>query len=180
MNWSEVFETIGKATTGAAALVGGYWALIRWRSQDELFPRVDFEVSANFLGMQGDFVVTELVAVLENKGQVPLRIRNFTFKLRGLNRSATVETGSAEIRGQLLFPLVLEEGEFVPKSWEYSFVYPGVRTEYNFVTAIPRSIAFVRMQGDFEYMDRKDASHHAAKILAIDVSGSAHKVGAPN
>src|SRR5688500_2881478 len=136
MLWSEAFEWIGKVATGIAALAGGYWAVVKWLRQDELFPRVDFEVSANFVGLQGEHVVTELVAVLDNKGQVPLKIRNFTFILRGLSRSASVEKGSSEIRGQLLFPVVLGEGEFVPKSWEYSFVYPGVRTEYNYVTAI--------------------------------------------
>ena len=56
------------------------------------------------------------------------------------------QKGSPEIRGQLLFPVVPDECDFVPKSWNYSFVYPGVKTEYNFVTAIPRSIAFVRMR----------------------------------
>lgn len=178
MNWSEVFEFLGKAVTGIAALVGAYWAFVKWRRQDELFPRVNFEVSANFLGLHGEHVVTELVAVLENKGQVPLKIHNFTFKLLGLSGASCVEKGTTNIRGQLLFPMVLDEGEFVPRSWEYSFVYPAVKTEYNFVTAIPRAVAFVRMQADFEYLDRKEASHHAAKILAVDVSGSSHRGGA--
>jgi hypothetical protein len=180
MSLSQLFEFIGKAATGIAAVVAGYWGFVRWRRQDELFPRVNFEVSACFLGVQGDHVVTELVAVLENKGDVPLKIHNFTFKLLGLARSASAEKGPARIRGQLLFPTVLDEGEFVPRSWEYSFVYPGVKTEYNFVTVIPRDIAFVRMQGDFEYLERKGASHHAAKVLMVDVSGSPRRGASPN
>lgn len=167
MDWSHIFELIGKVATGAAAFAGSWWALIKWRKQDALFPRINFEVSANFVGIQGDHIVMELVAVLENKGEVPLKIRRFSFKLRGLSKSAAIERGSAAIRGQLLFPVVLDEGDFVPPSWDHSFVYPGVRTEYNFVTAIPRTIAFVRMQGDFEYLGRRDNSHHAAKILAV-------------
>lgn len=167
MDWPQTFELIGKIATGLAALTGTWWAFVKWRRQDELFPRINFEVSANFVGLQGDHVVTELVAVLENKGQVPLKIHHFSFKLRGLSNAAAIEKGAAAIRGQLLFPVVLEEGEFVPTSWDYSFVYPGVKTEYNFVTAIPRTIAFVRMQGDFEYTGRRDSSHHAAKILAV-------------
>jgi hypothetical protein len=167
MDWSQTFELIGKIVTGAAALTGGWWAFVKWRRQDELFPRINFEVSANFVGLQGDHVVTELVAVLENKGQVPLKIHHFSFKLRGLSKAGAIEKGAPAIRGQLLFPVVLDEGEFIPASWDYSFVYPGVRTEYNFVTAIPGTIAFVRMQGDFEYKGRRDSSHHAAKILAV-------------
>ena len=169
MSWSEAFELIGKIVTGIATLAGAYWAFVKWRSQDELFPRVNFEVSANFLGLQGEHVVTELVAVLENTGQVPLRIRNFSFKLRGLGKTSSVEKGPEAIRGQLLFPVILDEGEFVPKTWEHTFVYPGVKTEYNFVTAIPGTIAFVRMQGDFEYLGRRNSSHHAARVLAVEI-----------
>ncbi len=167
MDWSHTFEIIGKIVTGVAALAGAWWAFIKWRKQDALFPRINFEVSANFVGVQDDHIVTELVAVLENKGEVPLKIRHFSFKLRGLGRSAAIEKGSEAIRGQLLFPVILEEGNFIPPSWDHSFVYPGVRTEYNFVTAIPRTISFVRMQGDFEYVGRGDNSHHAAKILSV-------------
>ena len=86
-----MFERIGQVATAVAALTGTWWAFIRWRKQDELFPRIVFEVSANFVGMQGECVVTELVAVLDNKGQVPLKIRDFTFKLRGLPRSERFE-----------------------------------------------------------------------------------------
>ncbi|WP_437522582.1 hypothetical protein WME79_31900 [Sorangium sp. So ce726] len=167
MNWSQIFELIGKLATGIAALAGAWWAVVRWRKQDELFPRVNFEVSANFVGFHGDSVITELVAVLENKGQVPLKIRPFSFKVRGLGKEATLQKGSANVRGQLLFPTLLEEGDFVPASWDHSFVYPGVRTEYNFVIAIPKTVAFIRMQGDFQYLGRQDATHHAAKILAV-------------
>ena len=58
---------------------------------------------------------------------------------------------------------------------------PGLETEYNFVTAIPRSIAFVRMRADFEYLGRKESSHHAAKILAVNgLSSSSGKEAPPN
>jgi len=174
MDWSQSFELIGKIATGVAALAGAWWAFMKWRKQDELFPRIGFEVSANFVGIHGDHVVTELVAVLENRGQVPLKIRHFSFKLRGLSKSSAVQKGTAAIRGQLLFPVVIEEGDFVPPSWDHSFVYPGVKTEYNFVTAIPRTIAFVRMQGDFEYLGRRGSSHHAAKIMAVPSEMTRH------
>src|SRR5712664_2517816 len=98
MDWSHIFELIGKVATGGAALIGAWWALIRWKRQDELFPRINFEVSANFLGFQGDKIISELVAVLENKSQVPLKIRNFSFKLRGLGVSDALEKGPDAIR----------------------------------------------------------------------------------
>src|SRR5436309_1793260 len=46
------------------------------------------------------------------------------------------QKGSPEIRGQLLFPVVLDECDFVPKSWNHSFVYPVWRPS---ITSSPRS-----------------------------------------
>jgi len=167
---STLFEFIGKGVTVVAAIAGGWWAFEKWRKRDEHFPRMFFEVSANFLGKQNSQWVVEVVAVLENKGVVPLKIKSFGFVLRGLRASSPLERGDQSIRGQLLFPDVLAEGPFVPTSWAYSFVYPGVKTEYNFVTAIPVDVSFVRVQGDFEYIP-SGRSHHAAKILKVPNPG---------
>ncbi|MEK6410596.1 MAG: hypothetical protein AABN34_27030 [Acidobacteriota bacterium] len=163
---SALFEFIGKGVTVVGAIAAGWWAFEKWRKRDEHFPRMFFEVTANFLGMQNGQLVVEVIAVLENKGVVPLKIKSFGFKLRGLRASSPLELGDQSIRGQLLFPDVLAEGTFVPASWAYSFIYPGVKTEYNFVTAIPADASFVRVQGDFEYIP-SGRSHHAAKILKV-------------
>ena len=84
MDWPQVFELFGKAVAGLAAVVGAWWAFEKWRTRDEHFPRVYFEVSVNFLGTKDEQLLVELIAILENKGLVPLKIRNFSFKLLGL------------------------------------------------------------------------------------------------
>jgi hypothetical protein len=166
MDWTELFSIIGKITSTALALAGGWWAFEKWRKRDELFPRVAFEVSVNFIGVQDEHIVCELVATLENKGVVPLKIRSFTFVLRGLAKGDRLVQGGPNMRNQLNFLNKLVEGHFVPEDWDYSFVYPGVKTEYNFVTAIPERMSFVRMQGDFTYLPTGE-THHAAKILKV-------------
>jgi hypothetical protein len=166
MNWSQLFELLGKFVTAVAAVVGAWWAVEKWWRRDEHFPRVYFEVSANFLGSRDEHIVLELIATLENKGLVPLKIRDFSFKLLGLETTDPLVRGGKEIRGQLRFPHLLAEGAFVPPEWEYSFVYPGVKTEYNYVAFIPANVSYVRIQGDFEYL-RTGASHHAAKVLKV-------------
>jgi hypothetical protein len=165
----DLFSIIGKITSTALALAGGWWAFEKWRKKDELFPRVYFEVSVNFIGAKDEHIICELVSTLENKGEVPVKIRDFTFVLRGLAKTAPLGRGGPNIRNQLNFPDTLDEGRFIPESWDSSFIYPGVKTEYNFVTAIPQHISFVRMQGDFVYLlDGKDGyTHHAAKILKV-------------
>jgi hypothetical protein len=166
MDGTELFSFIGKFSSTTLALAGAWWAFEKWRQRDELFPRVAFEVSVNFLGAKNGQIVCELVATLENKGVVPLKIRDFTFVLRGLSENDPIRRGDEEIRHQVNFPIKLEEGRFVPEAWEYSFVYPGVKTEYNFIAAIPQHIAFVRMQGDFAY-PAEGETHHAAKLLKV-------------
>lgn len=164
---TEVFEFVGKGATLAATVAAGWWAVVGWRRRNELFPRVYFEISAKFVGWHQGKAVTEIVAVLENKGVVPLRIKRFGFKVRALMRADAPVMGDEKIRKQLLFPHVVAEGLFVPESWDHSFVYPGVRTEYNYVTAIPEEAAYLRVQGDFEYLEHAGQSHHAAKVLRV-------------
>ena len=166
---TEFFEFVGRAATLIATIAAGWWAIVSWRKRNELFPRVYFEVSANFVGWHQGVVVAEVVAVLENKGIVPLKIKHFGFKVRALMQSDAPIAGGEDVRNQLLFPHVVAEGLFVPGSWGYSFVFPGVKTEYSYVTTIPAEAAYLRVQGDFEYLDHAGESHHAAKVLRVPV-----------
>jgi hypothetical protein len=156
----------GTLLTTVAAVVAAFWAFRKWRARDELFPRVEFNVAVNFIGAKDGSVVCELVAVLENKGVTPIRIRHLRFLLRGLERQDKLEHGGPEIRGQLNFTRRLIEGDFVPDHWDYTFVYPGARTRYSYAATIPIQTQFVRMQGDFEYVSPNE-THHAAKVLAV-------------
>lgn len=166
MEWSHLFELLGKTVSVLAAIAGAWWAIEKWRKRDEHFPRIEFEVGVNFVGSKDGQLVVELFGTLDNKGVVPLKIRNFTFKLMGLKETDELRRGDDDIRRQLRFPHLLEQGVFVPMDWNYSFIYPGVRTEYNFVAAIPADVVFVRMQGDFEYFPTGE-THHAAKVLKV-------------
>jgi hypothetical protein len=80
MSLSDVIE-IGKLLTGLAAIIGAWWAFEKWRKRDEHFPRMYFEVTANFLGRQEGQQIVELVATLENKGVVPFTITDLTLYL---------------------------------------------------------------------------------------------------
>jgi hypothetical protein len=176
MSTKDFVDIIQKGLAALAVLGGGWWFAIKYRRRDEHFPRIGFEVSANFLGIQNGQVITELVARLENTGVVPLKVRTFTFKLRALFEDDEIKKGNEQIRRQIIFPHVLEEGSFVPASWEYTFVHPGVRTEYNFVCAIPAKTSFVRVESSFLYVPSGD-SHHAAKVLRVSPpNGSDQKV----
>lgn len=169
MTYFEIAIEVGKLVTPVLAIVAGIWAFRKWRVRDEHFPRMCFEANVNFVGEKDGMVVCELVVIFENKGVVPLRFSELTFVLRGIGKSDPLELGGPDIRQQLNFSRVLGRGRFIPKDWVESFIYPGVRTEYNFVTMVPSDTAFLRMQADFIYPDMKEGSHHAAKVVAVPV-----------
>ena len=130
----ENYIEIGSQIIAFVVLVAGaVWGFLKFFKRDEHFPRVVFEVSANFVGHQDDQVLFEVIAELENKGVVPLKIKNLVFKVRGLYDHEELGKGDESIRGQTRIPHVLLEGSWIPKNWSHTFVYPGVKTEYNYI-----------------------------------------------
>ena len=163
----ETLIEIGSKIIAFAALIGGtWWGVVKYLKRDEHFPRVVFEVSANFVGNQDGKVLFEVLAQLENKGMVPLKINDLKFKVRGLYENDTIEKGDETIRGQVSIPHLLLEGSWVSEHWNYTFIYPGVKTEYNYITAMPLNVSFIRVEGSFSY-DREGNSHHAAKLQKV-------------
>lgn len=163
---NELIDLVSRFIAFATLIVGVVWGLLKFFRRDEHFPRVEFEVDARFVGQQGGRVLVEVVAVLTNRGLVPVRIRDMGFKLRGLRAADPLQEGDPAIRGQLRIPHLLKEGEFVPGHWGHTFIYPGVRTEYNYITALDADVRFLRVEGSFAY-DRPGHAHHAARLLKV-------------
>jgi hypothetical protein len=159
-------DIVSKIVSFAVLLVGVWWGIVKFLRRDEHFPHIFFEVSANFVGIQDNQILFEVLALLENKGVVPIKIKDLSFKVRRLFEHDQIEEGDASIRGQIRIPHLLIEGSWVPKHWNYTFIYPGVKTEYNYITAIPLNVSFIRVEGSFSY-DREGSSHHAAKLLKV-------------
>lgn len=159
-------DTGSKIISFGVLLFGIIWGIVKFLKRDEHFPRILFEVSANFVGVQDNQNVFEVLASLENKGVVPIKIRDLNFKVRGLFQQDQLEKGDAAIRGQIKIPHLLIEGSWIPEHWDSTFVYPEVKTEYNYIAAIPSDVSFVRVEGSFSY-DRKGTTHRAAKLFKV-------------
>ena len=168
------FIDIGSKVIAFAVLVAGVaWGILKFVRRDEHFPRIAFEVTARFVGEHGGQTLVEVLALLENKGVVPVRITDLAFKLRGVRADDALQGGDESIRGQTRIPHLLREGTFIPKHWKYTFIYPGVLTEYNYITTLDSDVLFVRVEAAFSY-DREGSSHHAAKLLRVE---STHRGG---
>src|SRR5688572_10913635 len=123
----EVFIDIAsKIISFGVLLVGIGWGLAKFLRRDEHFPHIFFEVSANFVGVQDNQNLFEVLALLENKGVVPIKIKELKFKVRGLFQQDQIKKGDASIRGQIRIPRLLVEGSWIPEQWDSSFVYPAV------------------------------------------------------
>lgn len=159
-------DIVSKIVSFAVLLAGVWWGIVKFLRRDEHFAHIFFAVSANFVGIQDSQILFEVLALLENKGVVPIKIKDLSFKIRGLFEHDPIEEGDATIRGQTKIPHMLLEGSWVPEEWNYTFIYPGVKSEYNYIAAVPLDVSFIRVEGSFSY-DREGSSHHAAKLLKV-------------
>lgn len=157
---------MGVIYSSAALVVGAAWGITKWRKRDEHFPRVNFDISGNVIDRSQGKLIIDIVASLENKGVVPLKITNFVCELRGIEEQQALEIGGPEIRNQLNFKTQYTKGHFFPQSWDYSFIYPGVKADYNFVTLIPETCNYLLIKGRFDYLDA-NRGHHAGVVLKI-------------
>jgi hypothetical protein len=134
------------------------------RVRQEEFWRIEFTVDVAFVGIQEGKWLVEVIAVLENKGVVPTKLCKLTFDLRCLHGSDPIEDGPADINQQTNIPRVLiKSRSWFPKDWEWTFIHPGVRTRYSYVTAVPSDASFVLVHGRFKYPD--DQLFHTADRL---------------
>lgn len=166
MEFSIFFEYLGKALSAIAACAGAYWAFMKWLQREEHFPRINFDLSVDVLGSKDSKTIINVLCKIENKGHVPLKIRDFFCELRGLNDDDEIELGSEIIRNQLNFKNDLGGGSFIPLDWDSSFVHPGVTTTYTFVTFIPSETSYLFVKGKFIYMGNNE-EHHAGTIMKI-------------
>lgn len=166
MEISLVFEYVGKIVSLIAALSGFYWAFEKWLRREEHFPRINLDIDATVIDQNNDKIIFNIVATLENKGVVPLKISKFICELRGIKATDPLELGGENIRYQLNFSNLIAEGPFFPPEWEYSFVYPGVKTNYSYITIVPSEYKYLLLKGRFHY-SRNNESHHAGKVIKI-------------
>ncbi|WP_286262019.1 hypothetical protein [Thalassotalea atypica] len=166
MEVSLSFELLGKLVSVIAAVFGFIWAFEKWWKRDEHFPRVNFDIAANIIDEKDDLIIVDVISTLENKGYVPLKIQNFDCEIRAIKSGDNLELGGEAIRNQLNFCHEVANGCFFPKEWKYSFIYPSVKTDYNFITVVPSSCEYLLVKGRFNYY-KSTRGHHAGVVLKI-------------
>jgi hypothetical protein len=151
---------ISSIATAVGLLIAAAWAYRRFSRQREDYPHVQFTVEVKFIRKQGEWWIVELISHLENKGKVQHRIADFKFDVAGLRDSDPVDV-SEKYGGQTFFPHLFVAGRWLPPSFGYTFIDPGVKTHYSFVARIPSDATVLLMHSWFDYPDRKH--FHAAE-----------------
>ncbi len=160
-------EGIAASTTAVAIVVGGIWALRRYVFHKEGFPRIEFFVDAEFVGIHKNEWVVEILGLLKNEGSVPHRIRRLEFSVRALSDSDKLQDGE-NIRGQLMFPHCVTKGSWTPNDTDSPMVImPGVELRYSYQYHVPLSTAFLLIQGNLDYKGHGNLEHRADKVVRV-------------
>jgi hypothetical protein len=166
----EAIKAASSLATFLAVVIGGLWAYIKILRRREHRPRLEFSVELAFVGAQADHWLVDVQAFVNNEGLVRHVIRTFSFELRCLYPDDELVDGGPQIGHQTLIPHVLKEGSWLPGDWEATFIEPGLRTRYSFVTLVPSSVSFVLIHGLLIYGDQRVA-HTAESLVRVPSAG---------
>lgn len=166
-DFKTLIEIISASSTTLAVIIGGGWALRRYVFQKEGFPRIEFFVDAEFVGIHQDEWVVEILGLLKNQGSVPHRIKGFNFSVRAILDSDPIQAGE-KIRGQLIFPHKIKEESWKPADTKSPMVImPGISLRYSYQYHIPVSAEFLLIQGSLNYDEHGTLEHRADKVVKV-------------
>jgi hypothetical protein len=152
--------------TAGALIIGAIWAYWKFVLQGERHAHIETSAEIEFVDFQDNSWIVELRAVLTNKGKVEHRLAQFGFDLAALFRDDPVET-STNWGGQVDFPHEIARGSFLPSSFKFFVVGPGVTARYSFVAKVPREANSLMLHCRFSYMDRATFGHSMERTAKV-------------
>src|SRR5664279_3397796 len=167
-----ITAAIQSVITACALVIGGFWAAWRFIFRREGRARVEFDLGINVLGVQGDRLLIEVFATLQNKGLARHRIRDFTFDLLYLLGSAQVVDGGEAFNYQPPFEKAFVKRNWVPVNWGNSFADAGVTQTYTYLAHIPATANYVLVLSRFRYLHPSWDFHKAQRAFRIVVPKS--------
>jgi len=160
-------QAVQSVATVIAIIFGGIWAYFRFIRQREHSLKVEFTIDAEFIGFQDKKWLVEIIANVENKGAVLHKISDFYFLLRYVKTADELDDGEENINFQTNIEHFRKKGYFIPQNWEYSFIEPGIKNEYKYVTTLPIEATFVLIHGKFKYQSDEHEFHTAIKLKKV-------------
>jgi len=167
--------------TISAIFIAGAWTLYRFGISREQYPKLQFDLHLNQLGISRDKQVVELVATITNKGIARQYIRDFRFNILTFDDATPFDTSDTKIENRLKFnklnksltPEAKGELKWIDSKYPV-FVDGGISREFRYVTALDKDVRFVMIYSKFDHEEKrwfyKDQSEHYRLSKTFSIS----------
>jgi hypothetical protein len=132
-------------------IVGAIWAYFRFRRENPLHPRIEFDLDCKFFTPQDNSYLTAITVSASNKGNVEHKFSEIRLRILGIKNNQPLEE-FAKYPPMVEFPVEIMKGvNIVPPKYEYFFVRPNVNQTFNYATQIPSDTRFIIIRATFKY-----------------------------
>lgn len=164
--------------------VGAWWVYRRFIRTRERHAKIEFETGLRLIGRQDDKLIIEAIATLHNKGLVRHTVSRFSGSVFILQAGDEVVHGDKKTNYQLRLKKHNPEKppqepkkkgekpdpekqriEWAPDNWDGTFVDPGIRQQYTYLTQVPPDTTFISVHAKF-YYNKKDF-HTAQRTFSV-------------
>jgi hypothetical protein len=160
MKWTD----LASLASVVGALAGAAWVIYKFFIFTESFPKLTFNVNLETRAAHQDCHICEVVAEIENVGNVRVEITAMSFALHGLKESDPIDESDPAINFQMMFPHPVKSADWFPKSWESSFVETKTKQVYRYICSVPKEYKAVVVHGKVHYLD---TYHSANRLVAL-------------
>lgn len=171
-------ETIESILKSLAIIIGAIWVYIKFIRTRESHPRIQFDLSLRIIGRQKGKILIEVIGILENKGQVRHVVNNFAFDILILSKDKEIIRGDKRINYQVLFEKYHGSGNgisnnrivWIPEEWYGSFVDPGVKQEYTYLSEVPDNTTFISIYSQFYFVETSKLMKWIFRLLRMNIA----------
>lgn len=164
----EFLQTFTALVTGAVAVVGLYWAIVKIIYRKEHHARVEFNIMPKVIDIHKEHAVVSIYASLNNKGHVPLRVNKMSIKVLGFHSDDSFYSIIDKKKG-INFTHKIYNNEILSSKWNYSFVRPNVVQNYHLPLAVPIKMRCILIIGKFYYGWFLHTPHTTSTIIKIEL-----------
>lgn len=173
-NFKEFAEGVESLLKSVGILVGALWVYRKFITTRENHAKIQFDIDLKILGRQDNKLLIEIIATFENKGLVRHWINNLTCDILILKESDPVVHGDERINYQVLFEKHNPKNNnakqriiWIPPNWYSSFVDPGVKQQYSYLSDVPDSTTFLSIYAQFYFNDKVSAFQTAQRSFSV-------------
>ena len=137
-----------------ALIIAGAWTLYRFGIAREQYPKLQFDLHLNQLGISRDKQIIELVATITNKGIARQYIQHFSFNILTFDDQTPFDLSDPKIEKRLKFDAFAKGLSWV-SSEHPAFVDGGMSQHFTDVTALETKVRFVMIYSKFDHVSKQ-------------------------